>query len=42
MWVDGPYGEPMIDTEGSMYKMFLLISGGIGITPIQVRHNPKP
>jgi ferredoxin-NADP reductase len=32
---EGPYGEPQIDFEGSKYKMFLLISGGIGITPMQ-------
>lgn len=32
---EGPYGEPQVDIEGSKYTMFLLISGGIGITPMQ-------
>ncbi len=34
-YVDGPYGVPMINIEGNKYEAFLLISGGIGITPIQ-------
>jgi NAD(P)H-flavin reductase len=33
--LDGPYGEPSVDLEGDRYKMFLLLSGGIGITPLQ-------
>jgi predicted ferric reductase len=32
---EGPYGEPQIDFEGDKYKLFLLVSGGIGITPMQ-------
>jgi len=36
-YIDGPYGEPSVDVEGSTYKCFLLVSGGIGITPMQVR-----
>jgi hypothetical protein len=27
--------QPQIDTEGSKYTLFLLISGGIGVTPLQ-------
>lgn len=33
--MEGPYGEPAIDIDGPKYKNFLLISGGIGITPMQ-------
>jgi hypothetical protein len=33
--MEGPYGEPSVDIEGPRYKMFLLLSGGIGITPMQ-------
>lgn len=36
--VEGPYGSPRLDLHGSTYSMFLLISGGIGVTPMQVRH----
>lgn len=35
VWMDGPYGEPFLDVESDRYKTFLLISGGIGITPMQ-------
>jgi predicted ferric reductase len=34
-WMEGPYGEPAVDVEGSRYKCFLMLSGGIGITPMQ-------
>eukprot|EP00238_Polyblepharides_amylifera_P011893 CAMPEP_0196591568 /NCGR_PEP_ID=MMETSP1081-20130531/70094_1 /TAXON_ID=36882 /ORGANISM="Pyramimonas amylifera, Strain CCMP720" /LENGTH=369 /DNA_ID=CAMNT_0041914965 /DNA_START=478 /DNA_END=1587 /DNA_ORIENTATION=+ len=33
--MEGPYGEPAIDIDGPKYKSVLLISGGIGITPMQ-------
>eukprot|EP00238_Polyblepharides_amylifera_P007236 CAMPEP_0196581748 /NCGR_PEP_ID=MMETSP1081-20130531/35324_1 /TAXON_ID=36882 /ORGANISM="Pyramimonas amylifera, Strain CCMP720" /LENGTH=533 /DNA_ID=CAMNT_0041902089 /DNA_START=189 /DNA_END=1790 /DNA_ORIENTATION=+ len=33
--IEGPYGEPSIDIDGPKYKSFLLISGGIGVTPMQ-------
>mmetsp|Transcript_65269 Transcript_65269/g.147206 ORF Transcript_65269/g.147206 Transcript_65269/m.147206 type:complete len:425 (-) Transcript_65269:99-1373(-) len=33
--LEGPCGEPKIDVEGGDYAHFLLISGGIGITPLQ-------
>ena len=32
---EGPYGSPAVDIYGGSYQMFLLISGGIGITPMQ-------
>ena len=35
VYVDGPYGAPGIDVDGSKYKNFMFISGGIGITPMQ-------
>jgi ferredoxin-NADP reductase len=35
--VDGPYGEPSVDVAGARYRHFLIIAGGIGITPMQVR-----
>jgi NADPH oxidase len=36
-YIEGPYGHPMVDIEGPRYKCMLMISGGIGITPLQVR-----
>lgn len=30
----GPYGFPSIDIAGDYYKTFVLVGGGIGITPI--------
>jgi NAD(P)H-flavin reductase len=33
--LDGPYGTHKVDLESSEYEVFLLISGGIGITPVQ-------
>ncbi|KAJ1623383.1 FAD-binding domain-containing protein [Pavlovales sp. CCMP2436] len=33
--LDGPYGGPSVDLEGDRYKIFLLLSGGIGVTPMQ-------
>ena len=35
IWIDGPYGNCSLDIDGKEYKTFLLISGGIGITPMQ-------
>ncbi|GAQ85633.1 Ferric reductase [Klebsormidium nitens] len=32
---EGPYGSPSVDVCGDKYQMFLLIAGGIGITPMQ-------
>jgi hypothetical protein len=33
--VEGPYGSPTIDLFTNKYKVYLLISGGIGVTPLQ-------
>jgi len=35
VYIDGPYGSPEIDIDGAKYKLFLLVSGGIGVTPMQ-------
>jgi hypothetical protein len=32
-FVDGPYGLPAVDLEDDTYKIVMLISGGIGVTP---------
>eukprot|EP01038_Epipyxis_sp_PR26KG_P009358 gene9358-12608_t len=32
--IEGPYGNSMIDIEGYRYEVILLISGGIGVTPM--------
>ena len=37
--VDGSYGSHMINLESPEYEVFLLISGGIGITPNQSVYN---
>jgi predicted ferric reductase len=37
--IDGPYGNPSIDIDSDKYKIFLMISGGIGITPLQSMTN---
>ena len=37
MTTDGAYGSPGIDIDGGRYKSFLLVSGGIGITPMQAK-----
>lgn len=34
-YIDGPYGQPSVDVDGDKYKIFVFISGGIGITPMQ-------
>lgn len=34
-YIDGPYGQPSVDIDGDKYKIFLFVSGGIGITPMQ-------
>jgi hypothetical protein len=39
IYFEGPYGEPVIDIEGSTYEMFLMLSAGIGITTLQSRYN---
>mmetsp|Transcript_12459 Transcript_12459/g.33024 ORF Transcript_12459/g.33024 Transcript_12459/m.33024 type:complete len:569 (-) Transcript_12459:88-1794(-) len=33
--VEGPYGAVAMDIQGDKYRHFLLVSGGIGITPMQ-------
>ncbi len=33
--IDGPYGTTMFDLEGSEFQVLLMISGGIGVTPMQ-------
>ena len=35
VWVEGPHGKPQVDIWGDRYRMVLLVSGGIGITPMQ-------
>jgi ferredoxin-NADP reductase len=35
IYFEGPGGEPQINVEGGKYTHFLLLSGGIGITPMQ-------
>ena len=32
--LEGPYGCPSIDIEGPRYKAFVLVAGGIGVTPM--------
>jgi len=34
-YIDGPYGQPSVDIDGDRYKVFVFVSGGIGITPMQ-------
>lgn len=34
VFFDGPYGEPMVDIQGSTYSHILLVAGGMGITPM--------
>jgi predicted ferric reductase len=36
-YIEGPYGSPMIDIDSKKYQIAILISGGIGVTPMQVR-----
>lgn len=35
VYIDGPYGAPCLDIDGTKYQHFLFVSGGIGITPMQ-------
>jgi NAD(P)H-flavin reductase len=35
VFFEGPYGEPGIDLDGDKYDHIMLISGGIGVTPMQ-------
>jgi predicted ferric reductase len=35
VFIDGPYGSPSIDIESPNKSVFLLISGGIGVTPMR-------
>ena len=35
VYIDGPYGAPCLDIDGKRYKLFMFVSGGIGITPMQ-------
>lgn len=34
-FIEGPYGSSAADIYGGRHTMFLLISGGIGVTPMQ-------
>eukprot|EP00798_Chlamydomonas_sp_ICE-L_P029008 gene29008-32199_t len=34
-FIEGPYGSPSLDFCGERHTQFLLISGGIGVTPMQ-------
>ena len=34
-FIEGPYGSSTADIYGARHDMFLLISGGIGVTPMQ-------
>lgn len=33
--VEGPYGNPSINLNNTKYKLFMLVTGGIGVTPIK-------
>ena len=33
--LEGPYGEPAVDLESEKYTHFFMVSGGIGVTPLQ-------
>jgi predicted ferric reductase len=35
VFFEGPYGEPSINLDGDRYQHIMLISGGIGVTPMQ-------
>ncbi len=35
IYVDGPFGSVGLDIDGSTYKSFLLVGGGIGVTPLR-------
>lgn len=35
VYISGPFGNPRVLIEDPKYKMFLLVAGGIGITPMQ-------
>jgi ferredoxin-NADP reductase len=37
--LEGPFGSPAVDLLGPRYRVVLLISGGIGITPCQALLN---
>ncbi|KRX04780.1 hypothetical protein PPERSA_06414 [Pseudocohnilembus persalinus] len=34
IYLGGPYGNPGVDLESLNYKIFLIIAGGIGVTPM--------
>jgi len=33
-YFSGPHGFPCVDLQSDFYKSFVLIGGGIGVTPI--------
>ena len=35
IYVDGPFGSVGLDIDGPTYKSFLLVGGGIGVTPLR-------
>jgi len=35
IWIDGPYGNCRLNLDSNEYNCFILVSGGIGITPMQ-------
>mmetsp|Transcript_34115 Transcript_34115/g.45095 ORF Transcript_34115/g.45095 Transcript_34115/m.45095 type:complete len:550 (-) Transcript_34115:347-1996(-) len=35
VFFEGPFGSPAVDLDGETYEHFFLISGGIGVTPMQ-------
>ncbi|CAE7485493.1 DUOX2 [Symbiodinium sp. CCMP2592] len=35
IYVDGPFGSVGLDIDGPAYKSFLLVAGGIGVTPLR-------
>lgn len=35
VWMQGPYGSNAVDVAGDRYAAVVLISGGIGVTPLQ-------
>ena len=34
-FIDGPYGQPSVNIDSDRFELFLFVTGGIGITPMQ-------
>mmetsp|Transcript_26197 Transcript_26197/g.44193 ORF Transcript_26197/g.44193 Transcript_26197/m.44193 type:complete len:553 (+) Transcript_26197:100-1758(+) len=39
IYCEGPFGAPMVNHESHDYEVFIMVSGGIGITPLQSLYN---